>query len=113
MTNGQQNNKRTLILSIVLTMLYNLVWFIIYELGNVDLGMHLYDFLNFVLGLSVGALPGKKQIVTGVVLGLAMFLMLLLVLQFEGLEGVLITLPIVIMAIAFGAMVSSKIAKLL
>lgn len=97
---------RSFRLSVLLTLLFLVTGFAFLHFGLAAYGWWLFVLLPVVLGLSLGALPHKRSVVTGGVLCLIAFLIGLVALGFEGILCVVMVLPVVLPLVFLGAVLT-------
>lgn len=95
--------KKELILSIVISFTYLTVGFSLLHYDLIGYGLSFFVFLPFSLGYVLGKSTIKKISLVGLIISLIIFFILLLIGGLEGMVCVLLSMPIIMVAIALGA----------
>ncbi|HEX8313971.1 MAG TPA: polyketide cyclase [Flavisolibacter sp.] len=97
---------RSFRLSIILTFIFLSTGFLFLHYGLSNYGWVLFVLLPIVLGISIGALPGKRLAYAGLIISIIVFLIGLVTLGLEGFICVIMTLPIVLPLLFLGSIVT-------
>ncbi|WP_324678988.1 polyketide cyclase [Hymenobacter sp. GOD-10R] len=93
-------------LAIIISLTFLFTGFLLLHFHLIAYGWAFFILLPIVTGIAIGALPSIKWAYRGLAVGLAIFLMLLLVGQLEGLICVLMALPIIVSLLFLGSVIS-------
>lgn len=97
--------KKELILSIIISLTFLSLGFILLHYELIGYGLSFFVFLPFILGYILGKSTIKKVSLYGLWISLAIFFILLLAGGLEGMVCILMAMPLIIGAIALGALV--------
>lgn len=102
---------RSFRLAVILTFIFMTVGFISLHYGYSDYGWVLFVLLPVVLGLSIGALPGKRLAYAGLIITVIVFLIGLVILGLEGYICIIMTLPIVLPFMFLGSIITHLVKR--
>ncbi len=94
--------ERDFYLSLVITLLYFGLGYLLLQLGWAEYSVVLFILLPITIGVAIGSLPITKWLYIGLAFGLLIFLGLLIVNALEGLVCILMALPIIILFVFVG-----------
>ncbi|CAM3624239.1 polyketide cyclase [Pontibacter korlensis] len=95
--------KKEFILSAFITLAFLSLGFLLLHYELVGYGVSFFVFLPFSLGYLLGRSTFRKLSLYGLVFSLVIFLLLLLIGELEGMICLLMAIPLIFLAIAFGA----------
>ena len=99
------------ITAFIITIVFLGLGMILLESGLVGYGVSFFVFLPFVLGIVIGSSFFKKMSQVGLVAALILFVGMLLAGDLEGMVCVLMAMPLVLAAMAIGAVVKTTYDK--
>lgn len=103
--------KKEFIISIIISLTFLSLGFLLLHYELIGYGLSFFVFLPFVLGYILGKSTIKAISLWGLIISLAIFLILLLAGGLEGMVCVLMSMPLIIGAVALGALVKYLIEK--
>lgn len=103
--------KKELLLSIIISLTFLSFGFLLLHYELIGYGFSFFAFLPFILGYILGKSTIKKISLVGLIISLLIFFTLLLIGGLEGMVCILMALPIVIGAIALGALIKYLVEK--
>src|SRR5687768_8265857 len=103
--------KKEFILSIIISLTFLSLGFLLLHYHLIGYGFSFFVFLPFILGYILGKSTIKKISLWGLIVSLAIFFILLLAGGLEGMICILMAMPLIIAAIALGALVKYLVRK--
>jgi hypothetical protein len=103
--------KKELILSIVITLSFLSLGFLLLHYELIGYGLSFFVFLPFTIGYILGQSTIKKFSLYGLIFSLAVFFVLLLIGGLEGMVCILMAMPIVIIALLIGYAIKQVIDR--
>jgi hypothetical protein len=104
--------KREFIISIIISLTFLSLGFLLLHYELIGYGLSFFVFLPFALGYVLGKSTIKAISLWGLIISLAIFFILLLAGGLEGMVCILMAMPLIMVAIAFGVFVNYMIKKL-
>lgn len=105
--------KKEFIISIIISLTFLSLGFLLLHFELVGYGLSFFVFLPFALGYAIGRSTIKAISLWGLIISLAIFFILLLLGNLEGMVCVLMAMPLIIVAIALGILVKYLVKKYL
>ncbi|MCX2745583.1 polyketide cyclase [Mangrovivirga sp. M17] len=103
--------KKEFIISIIISLTFLSLGFILLHFELIGYGLSFFVFLPFTLGFILGKSTLKSMSLWGLTISLAIFFILLLGGNLEGMVCVLMSMPLILIAIAIGAVVKHGIKR--
>ena len=103
--------KKEFIISIIISLTFLSLGFLLLHYELIGYGLSFFVFLPFVLGYILGKSTIKAISLWGLITSLFIFFILLLAGGLEGMVCILMAMPLIIGAVAFGALVKYLIKK--
>ncbi len=103
--------KKEFLLSIVISLTFLSLGFLLLHFEFIGYGLSFFVFLPFILGYILGTSSIKTISLIGLVVSLIIFFLLLIIGGLDGMVCILMALPLVIGAIALGALVKYFVDK--
>jgi hypothetical protein len=103
--------KKEFLLSIIISLTFLSLGFLLLHFELIGYGLSFFVFLPFILGFILGKSSIKAISLGGLIISLILFFILLLSGELEGMVCILMALPLVIGAVALGALVKYLVRK--
>ncbi|EAZ79927.1 hypothetical protein ALPR1_14899 [Algoriphagus machipongonensis] len=103
--------KREFVLSIIISLIFLSLGFALLHFELIGYGLSFFVFLPFALGYILGKSTFKSISLWGLIISLAIFFILLLAGELEGMVCILLAMPLILIAIGLGAFVKYLIKK--
>lgn len=103
--------KREFVLSIIISLTFLSLGFALLHYELIGYGLSFFVFLPFALGYILGKSTFKSISLWGLIISLAIFFILLLAGELEGMVCILLAMPLILIAIGLGAFVKYLINK--
>jgi hypothetical protein len=103
--------KKEFLLSIILSAAFLSLGFILLHYQLIGYGVSFFVFLPFLIGFILGKSTMKAFSLVGFIIALALFFVMLIAGQLEGMVCVLMTLPIIFAAVGLGALINYFIKR--
>ncbi len=101
--------NKELIFSIIISSLFLWIGFFLLHTGMIVYGVSFFIILPFVLGYIFGNYGNRNDKIRGLVIAICLFLLILFIVELEGLICILMSLPLIIICIYLGIL--TNIAK--
>ena len=103
--------KREFVISIVISLIFLSIGFLLLHYKLIGYGLSFFVFLPFILGYILGKSTIKSISLAGLIFSLVIFFILLLAGGLEGMVCILMAMPLIIIAIAFGVLIKFLVRK--